>query len=228
MLPYTEVEKGFVMNKFFVKLFSNLLYFYDKEKRKIFRGKYNDASLYVCHLRKKGCSIGKGTFIAPGVHIRDKRTVIGKYCSIARDVTIGTGTHPLTALSTHSMVHRECYTEDGPIGVRKENYVEFEQTRPVTIGNDVWIGLNAVIMDGVTVGDGAVVGTHAVVTKDVPPYAIVAGLPARILRYRFDEKTIARLQKTRWFDRDTEFIKSLPVGDVEKCLEILEQSEENK
>lgn len=215
------------MNKFWVKILSNLLYFYDREKRKIFRGKHDDVTLYCRDLRKKGISIGTGTFIAPGVQIRDRRTVIGKYCSIARDVTIGTGRHPLDALSTHSMVHRECYTQEGPIGVHPENYVSFEQKKPAVIGNDVWIGLNAVIMDGVTVGDGAVIGTHAVVTKNVPPYAIVVGMPAKVLRYRFDEETIARLQNTRWFDRDIEFIKTLPVGDVQKCLEILEKTGEN-
>ena len=104
----------------------------------------------------------------------------------------------------------------------------FEQTRPVTIGHDVWIGLNAVIMDGVTIGDGAVVGTNAVVTKDVPPYAIAVGLPAKVLRYRFDENTIARLQKSRWFDRDIAFIKQLPMGDIERCLQILENEDPGK
>ncbi|MBR2872690.1 MAG: CatB-related O-acetyltransferase, partial [Lentisphaeria bacterium] len=92
------------------------------------------------------------------------------------------------------------------------------------IGSDVWIGLNAVIMDGVTVGNGAVIGTNAVVTKDVPPYAIVVGIPAKVLRYRFDSDTIARLEKLRWFDRDLEFIQNLPMGDIAQCLQILEST----
>ncbi|MBR2374017.1 MAG: CatB-related O-acetyltransferase [Lentisphaeria bacterium] len=212
------------MKKFWIKLLSDILFFYDKQARKKFRQKYNDASNYVRSLRKKGIAIGFGTYIAPGVHIRDKRTVIGKYCSIARNSTIGTGRHPLDALSTHSMVHRECCTEAGPIGLAPENRVEFEQTLPVTVGSDVWIGLNAVIMDGIKIGNGAVIGTNAIVTKDVPPYAIVVGIPAKVLRYRFDDETVARLEKLRWFDRDPEFIKRLPMGNIPECLEILEKT----
>ena len=213
------------MNKIWIKILSNVLYFYSKEKRKLFRGRHDAAAMHIAALRRRGISIGKCTYIFPGVAIRDKHTTIGSFCSIARNVSIGTGSHPLTALTTHSLVHRECYTEDGSIGIAPEHRVEFEQHRPVTIGNDVWIGLNAVIMDGITIGDGAVVGTNAVVTKDVPPYAIVVGLPAKVLRYRFDEKTIARLQKSRWFDRDIEFIKQLPMGNIEKCLEMLEKTD---
>ena len=213
------------MRKFLTRLLSNILYFYSKEKRKIYRGRHNEDSMYIATLRKRGISIGRCTYIAKSVVIRDKRTSIGSFCSIARNVSIGTGSHPLTALTTHSMVHRECYTENGDIGIAPEHRIEFEQTRPVTIGHDVWIGLNAVIMDGVTIGNGAVIGTHAVVTKDVPPYAIVVGLPAKVLRYRFDEDTIARLQKSRWFDRDLEFIRQLPMGDIEQCLKMLEDKD---
>ena len=70
----------------------------------------------------------------------------------------------------------------------------------VNIGNDVWIGTNATILPGVNVGDGAVIGTEAVVTKDVPPYAIVGGNPAKIIKYRFDEETIAKLLQIKWWD----------------------------
>lgn len=212
------------MKKFWIKLLSHILYFYDKNKRQEFRGRYNAASVYIRKLRKKGLSIGFGTFLAADVEIRNKRTVIGKYCSIARGVTIGTGRHPLDALTTHSIVHRECYTENGIIGIAPEHRVSFEQSLPVNIGNDVWIGLNAVIMDGVTVGNGAVIGTNAVVTKDVPPYAIVVGIPAKVLRYRFDGDTIARLEKLRWYDRDWAFVQKLPMGDIAKCLELLEST----
>ena len=87
------------MKKFWIKLFSNILFFYSKEKRKIYRGKHNDATMYNANLRKRGISIGKCTYIADGVSVRDKRTIIGSFCSIARNVSIGTGSHPLTALT---------------------------------------------------------------------------------------------------------------------------------
>ena len=178
------------MRAFLVKFLSDILYFHNRKKRKIFRSKYTSAATIVSKLRKRGISIGKCTFIGEGGSVRDKHSVIGSFCSIARNVSIGTGMHPLTTLTTHSLVHAECFTEEGDISIVPEHRVDFERHRPVTIGNDVWIGLNAVLMDGVTIGDGAVIGTHAVVTHDVPPYAIVVGIPAKILRYRFDEKPL--------------------------------------
>ena len=108
------------MKKFWIKLLSNIQFFYSKEKRKIYRGKHNDATMYNANLRKRGISIGKCTYIADGVSVRDKRTVIGSFCSIAR------------------------------------------------------------------------------------------------------------LQKSRWFDRDIAFIKQLPMGDIERCLQILENEDPGK
>lgn len=78
-------------------------------------------------------------------------------------------------------------------------------------------------MDGVSIGDGAVIGAGAVVTKDIPPYAIAVGVPARVIKYRFDEKTVARLLKTRWWDRSPEVIAQLPQGDVPAALDLLEK-----
>lgn len=75
------------------------------------------------------------------------------------------------------------------------------------VGNDVWIGCNVVILPGVTIGDGAIVAAGSIVTKDVPPYAIVAGTPARVLRYRWDEKTVERVSRLKWWDWEDERIK---------------------
>ena len=87
-------------------------------------------------------------------------------------------------------------------------YLNSEKKISIEIGNDVWIGSRATILEGVNIGDGVVVAAGAVVTKDVPPYAIVGGVPARIIRYRFDEETIQNLLKMKWWEKDQEWIQN--------------------
>ncbi|WP_083919386.1 CatB-related O-acetyltransferase [Methylosinus sp. LW4] len=139
-------------------------------------------------------------------------TRIGRYCSIARRVTIGAQRHPLSWLSTHPFQKEGRFSESG-----REFLVS-----PTTIGSDVWICENAVITAGVTIGDGAVIGAGAVVTHDVPSYAVVAGVPAREIRRRFDDLTVSRLCATRWWEIDEEFLITLPFEDVEKCLDLID------
>lgn len=92
------------------------------------------------------------------------------------------------------------------------------QTKQTRIGNDVWIGCNVVVLAGVSVGDGAVIGAGAVVTKDVPPYAVAVGNPAKVIKYRFRTEIIAGLLETRWWDLPVEEIKKLPLLDPVKCI----------
>ena len=149
-------------------------------------------------------SLGKYSYIAKNCSISN--CVIGKFCSIGPNFCCGLGVHPTNGVSTSPMF----YSTAGQNGVslcKNDKVEEFKQT---FIGNDVFIGANVTVLDGVTIGDGAVVGAGAVVTKDVPPYAIVAGVPAEVKRYRFDEKTIDTLLKIRWWDDE----KKLPA--VEK------------
>lgn len=143
-------------------------------------------------------------------------STVGKYCSIAANVSLGTTFHPTSWLSTHPFQYFEPQKFS-----KKHSQRPWQFVRPVHVGNDVWIGKGAVIMDGVTVGDGAIIGTHAVVTHDVPPYAIVVGVPARVLRYRFDEPTRKKLLELKWWDMSQEDLQDLPYDDVQKCIEIL-------
>ncbi len=125
-------------------------------------------------------------------------TGIGKFCSIAANSRINALEHPLDRATTHKVSYRpnEYFRYLGvDAGLR-----ERRRAKRVTIGNDVWIGHGAVVMPGVTIGDGAVVGANAVVTRDVAPYRIVAGAPARPLRDRFAADVAERLQRLAWWD----------------------------
>lgn len=141
------------------------------------------------------------------------RLIIGRYCSIAAEVRfiMNGGNHATDWLTTYPF----------PIfgnGWELASPPAWPYKGDTVIGNDVWLGYSAIIMPGITVGDGAIIATASVVTKDVPPYAIVGGNPATILRYRFDETTIGRLLAVRWWDWDaariTRHVRDLCAGDV--------------
>ncbi|MGE6454277.1 CatB-related O-acetyltransferase [Shewanella baltica] len=121
---------------------------------------------------------------------------VGKYTSIGPGCRIGLGIHPVDLLSTSPYLYNDNL-------FKKKNSNDFAK---VIIGNDVWIGANALIMGGIIVGHGAVIGAGAVVTKDVPPYAIVVGAPAKVLRLRFEESIINRLLVSPWWDLDHDII----------------------
>jgi acetyltransferase-like isoleucine patch superfamily enzyme len=125
---------------------------------------------------------------------------IGRYCAIAWDTTVNATAHPASSLTVSAFPY---VPEMGAFVVARD------QTWARTVlGNDVWIGANAVVMPGVRIGDGAIVGAGAVVTKDVPPYAVVAGVPARHVRWRFDEATVARLLALQWWRLDRVVIQA--------------------
>lgn len=120
---------------------------------------------------------------------------IGAFCSIASYCAIGGGTHSLVAVSTSPVFQ-------GGRNILGKNFAELNGviSKPVKIGNDVWIGENVFINDNIIIGDGAVIGAHSVVTHDVPPYAIVVGAPAKVVRYRFKEEEIDELLQIRWWE----------------------------
>ena len=127
---------------------------------------------------------------------------IGAFCSIASYCAIGGGKHKLDAISTSPV-----FSEGRNIlGINFGNVKE-EQSKKIIIGNDVWIGEGVFICDGITIGNGAVIGAHSVITHDVPDYSIVAGAPAKIIRYRFSKDEIKELNEIKWWEWTDEKLK---------------------
>ena len=128
---------------------------------------------------------------------------IGKFCSIAGESSIGMGTHTLNKLST-CPIFTEKYNGTGHSWCDKSSDNPY---KVVTIGNDVWVGKRVMVMGGVSIGDGAVIAAGAVVTKDVPPYAVVGGVPARVIKYRFSQDIIEKLLDLKWWNLPEEVLK---------------------
>ena len=177
---------------------------------------------------QKKYNIGKHSYINKHTEITPQ-TKIGKFCSIADYVCIGMGSHPLSLLSTHPFIYWRNDDLYGKVGSKpykllnlNEHRVSEKENNPVIIGNDVYIAYGAFIKKGIVVGDGAVIGAGSIVVKDVPPYAVVAGNPAKVIRYRFDENTIAKLLNLKWWDCPDDFITTLPFDDINKCISMLE------
>ncbi len=125
-------------------------------------------------------------------------TTVGKFCSIASHVRINPGDHPMHRASQSHFTYRASAYFEGEED--EPEFFNWRRSRPVSIGHDVWIGHGAVVLAGRSIGDGAVIAAGAVVTKDVPAYAVVAGIPARIVKFRFDHEVIQRLQELCWWD----------------------------
>jgi acetyltransferase-like isoleucine patch superfamily enzyme len=153
--------------------------------------------------RLRDVRLGSFTYVANGARIT--HVSIGKFCSIGPNCKIGVGIHPSRDfVSTHPAF----YSLNNEAGITFVKTGRYEDFKPITIGNDVWIGESAIIMDGVTIGNGAIVAAGAVVTRDVPPYAVTAGVPAKTIRYRFEPTDIARLNEIQWWDKDLDWLKS--------------------
>lgn len=153
--------------------------------------------------------------------INHERLIIGKFCSIACGVKFlfNCANHTLKSLSTYTF---PLFYEDWEL--EKSNVASaWDNKGDIVIGNDVWIGFEAVILAGVKIGDGAIIGTRAVVTKDVPPYSIVGGIPAKVIRKRYSPDIIELLLSLRWWDWTKDRIKrNLPfimAGNIENMTE---------
>ena len=222
------------MKKLLVKMFDGMYRHTKKKKLRQFYIKvittFEGGQLFSETSRKllkeyAGVDIGIGTYgacfntdnVTPGVKI-------GKYCSVAPGVSMYTRDHPYKYVSTCPIFYNSV------LGFVKEDVIPYGT---LEIGNDVWIGRNAAILPSCNkIGDGAVIGAGAVVTHDVPPYAIVSGVPARIMKCRFDEKTISKLEKIKWWDWELSEIIAMKdkFGSIEEFISAAEKnsSDENK
>lgn len=162
-------------------------------------------------------SIDDFTYIAHGAKISNAS--IRRFVAIGPEVMIGGGRHPTRRFVS---VHPVFYSLRRQSLITFSNANYFEEIRPVTIGNDVWIGARAIVLDGVTIGDGAVIGAGAVVTHDVASYAIVGGVPAKIIRFRFSEEQRRFLLKFRWWNRDIKWLRRNvdKMRDISKLMTI--------
>ena len=169
-----------------------------------------------------GCTIGDNTYINYNSVI-DAKVKIGKFCSIAPNVYIAPGNHTYSYLTTHPMLYDKFWQKK--LNIHTYHHIQ-EQRKETIIGNDVWIGVNATILEGIKVGNGAIIGANAVVTKDVEDYAIVAGNPAKRIKYRFEKEEIQKLKELdSWWDKN---IAKMNIEKMYDIKEYIQQNERNK
>lgn len=151
-------------------------------------GKYGRGNKFLSNVAiMEDSKVGSYNYFGPRTMLNN--AVIGNYCSIAPDVKIGQGEHSLYFITTYQKLSKKIINHS----LNKS---------PAIVGNDVWIGANVVIKQGVKISDGAVIGANAVVTKDIPPYAVAVGVPAKVIKYRFNKKKIDEILSSRWYEED--------------------------
>jgi acetyltransferase-like isoleucine patch superfamily enzyme len=194
-------------------------------------------SCRILSIPSRSVSIGENSAILDGVYLEqvslgncsyissNSRLVnvnIGNFCSIGQDVQVGLAPHPSRVFVSTYPAFYSNFNEGCPLNLRESKI--FDDTVPETaIGNDVWIGSNVIIPGGIRIGTGAIIAAGAVVVKDVPPYAVVGGNPATIIRYRFTEEQIISLLESEWWNWPSEKIRQHidDFSDVEKLLKSL-------
>lgn len=162
--------------------------------------KFGYANFIKNNVSINNSNLGDYTYVSDGTKIQ--YTTIGKFCSIGRECQLGLGKHPSNFVSTHPIF----YSSSAYMTFSEKKY--YEEFENISIGNDVWIGSRVIVLDGINISDGAVVAAGALVTKDVPPYAIVGGVPAKVIKYRFEKAIIDKLLEVKWWNKDIKFLKN--------------------
>lgn len=145
------------------------------------------------------CEIGMESYIGKNCYLTKVR--IGNYCSIANNISIGQGEHDIDSISTSSLFYDNSYDD-----LTKDDCI---------IGNDVWIGVDAIVLRGVRIGNGVVVGANSVVTKDVPDFAVVVGSPAKVIKYRFNKEKQEKILGSKWWEKNLDEAKQI-IHELEK------------
>lgn len=167
------------------------------------------------HAAIHGVAFGSHAYV--GTHSHVQYATIGSFVSIGPEARIGLGSHPVHMVSTYPSF----YASRASAAVPLSKHAAVQEYARIVIGSDVWIGSRAMIVDGVEIGHGAVIAAGAVVTKDVAPYAIVGGVPSRLLRYRFPPEVVAELMSIQWWNWPYELIRERAddFADVGKFVE---------
>lgn len=203
-----------------------------KQKRRELRYRFQHESPVFVSSQTK---LDKRSFIGRYSYIGDARILgpirIGRYCSIAHDFFAVAGNHPTGELTTHPFTHSNQLFGFDPVyrnialkqkRLQASAAARNEPVLAAEIGNDVWIGTRVVMVGPVKIGNGAVIGACSLVNRDVPPYAVVVGTPAKVVRYRFEPHIIEKLEALRWWDLPLSEISNLPFDDVMACIIQLE------
>ena len=200
-----EIFKNIYYKTYELKLLINLQK--DNNTCKFYKGsniantKFGKYNIIFNNVLMDKCLIGDHSYIQKNSSVFN--TEIGKFCSIASNVSIGPGIHKTDSISTHPVF----FLSNTPLVKKYSDIDLFESSKRTIIGHDVWIGEKSLIMDGVEIGTGAIIAAGSVVTKNVEPYAIVGGVPAKLLKYRFKENEIASLLESEWWNRSEEWLQ---------------------